>query len=209
MRASELRALSVQTGKLPAIVEQYPGIRTGTILDVGCRSMELKSWLPKGSRYRGLDIHMPADVVADLDAGLPFREASFDSVIALDVLEHTERIHSCLRELCRVAKRHVLLSLPNMYEIKLRLKFLLGYRLGGKYGLPIEPPSDRHRWLFSFSDARRFCGHLATQAGFRLIDEGYLVGPMRKRMLTSQLVGSFPNLLAPTYVAFMERVSRP
>ncbi len=44
---------------------------------------------------------------------LPFDDNSFDLVISTEVLEHLEDPLHALREVCRVSKRYVLLSVPN------------------------------------------------------------------------------------------------
>ena len=49
------------------------------------------------------------DVVADVGVGLPFPDRSADVVVALDVLEHADRIHDSFAELCRVARKHIVL----------------------------------------------------------------------------------------------------
>ncbi len=74
-------------------------------------------------------------------------------------------------ELCRVSRAYVIIGLPNMYEWHFRVMFLLGRKLGGKYGLPIDPPVDRHRWLFGLNEARNFVSLRSIKAGFRIIDE--------------------------------------
>lgn len=45
--------------------------------------------------------------------GTPFAAASFDLVICSEVLEHLEDPHAALEELSRLARQHVLLSVPN------------------------------------------------------------------------------------------------
>jgi hypothetical protein len=58
-----------------------------------------------------------ADVVTDLERGtLPFDDRSFETVVAADVLEHVDSMHAFFDELCRVADRHVIVSLPNPYR---------------------------------------------------------------------------------------------
>ena len=125
--------------------------------------------------------------------------------MALDVLEHTDDIYRSFSELCRVAHSHVLIVLPNVYEIKGRARFLFGRRLSGKYGLPQDPPSDRHRWLFSLPEAVNFAHTMGQRCGFEVVDEGCLIGPWRSVMGVCQLVSFFPNLLSPSYVALLHR----
>lgn len=90
----------------------------------------------------------------DLEQGLPFKDKSFDTVVAFDVLEHLENIYKAFDGLYPVAKGYVFIGLPNMYEWRFRLLFVLRRKLSGKYGLPPEAPKDRHRWLFSLDEAR-------------------------------------------------------
>ncbi len=154
-----------ELGKFHGIVHAFPDIWTGRILDVGCRSGNLREVLHQHNEpveYCGLDLYPPADVIADLEKGLPFKGKEFDVVVALDVLEHTDDIHKAFDEICRVARQFAVITLPNAYELKGRIKFLLGQRISGKYGLPVEKPADRHRWLFSFDEARNFVRVRAT-----------------------------------------------
>jgi Methyltransferase domain len=107
--------------KAESIVSSYPGIWSGTVLDVGCRDQALRQAL-KGQpvRYVGLDLHPPADVLADVDDGIPLADGEAAVVVALDVLEHTNGIHHAFDELCRVARDHIVIALPNAFEIQSR-----------------------------------------------------------------------------------------
>ncbi len=176
------------------------------MLDVGCRSGNLHRVLSSSDvKYCGLDLYPPASVIGHLGSGLPFAQESFDTVVALDVLEHTDDIYRSFGELCRVAQGYVVVTLPNALEITKRLKFLLGHSLGGKYGLPTEPPRDRHRWLFSLAEAIEFCRARTKQYGFQVLDEGCLIGPRRGFALGKLAVSVFPNLLSPTYLVLLGR----
>lgn len=193
-------------GKFVSMVRAFPKIWSGSVLDVGCRSRQLKDALPKETvDYMGMDLYPPADVVGNLGTGLPFDEASADTVVALDVLEHTDNIYNSFAELCRVARNHVLIGLPNLYEISGRKRFLLGQQVSGKYGLPTNPPKDRHRWFFSFREALSFTHTMAKNNGFEVIEEGCLIGPRRNVFGLRYVVGAFPNLLSAWYVALLRR----
>jgi SAM-dependent methyltransferase len=187
-------------------VRAFPDIWSGSVLDVGCRSRQLKDSLPKDTTdYLGVDLYPPADVVANLGTGLPFDAASCDTVVALDVLEHTDDIHNSFAELCRVARNHILFGIPNLYELTLRKRFFFGQCISGKYGLPVNPPMDRHRWIFSFREAENFTHAMATKCGFAVAGEGCLIGPRRSVLGVRHLVNVFPNLLSPSYVALLQR----
>ncbi len=186
------------------IVAAFPDAWQGSVLDVGCRGGELREALVgTETTYRGLDISPPADIVADLDDTIPLPDDDAHVVVALDVLEHTDDIHSAFSEVCRVAARCVIISLPNNYELSARLNHLRGRPISGKYGLPVDPPGDRHRWFFSMSDARRFCRKRAEIEGWTLIDEGYTLGPRRAKL--GPLATMRPELSSPTYVARFAR----
>jgi Methyltransferase domain len=201
-----VRTLAVDGGgalaKAESVVAAYPKIWSGTVLDVGCRDQALRRALAERPvRYVGLDIHPPADLLADLDDGVPMGDEEADVVVALDVLEHTNDIHRAFDECCRVARSHVVIALPNQFELHDRWATVRGRARSGKYGLPLEPPADRHRWLFTFDEARAFCRHRAGPAGWRVADEAVMVGPRRHRI--EPLVKWWPSLLAPDLVAHL------
>ena len=193
-------------GKLRGIVSTLNNVWSGRILDVGCRSGDLRRTLPDGAwEYFGLDLVFPADVIASLNGGLPFPDNSFETVVALDVLEHTDDIHGSFRELCRVAERYVVVCLPNAYEALARLRFLLGKPLSGKYGLPAQKPLDRHRWLFSWKEAQAFTQSMSEDCGFHIEVQGSLIGPRTKSWLGLTMVDWLPNLLSPWYVVLLQK----
>jgi SAM-dependent methyltransferase len=84
-----------------------------TILDVGCGSGSFGRHAPPGVRIHGIDRDESAlalaalheDVVTRVDLAreaLPFEDATFDGVLAKDVLEHLPDPLSLVRELHRV-----------------------------------------------------------------------------------------------------------
>jgi len=133
----------------------------GQVLDVGCDEAGLRELLPEAD-YTGVDVGGQPDVELDLEQAerLPFEDMAFDCVVCTDVLEHLDNLHHILGELVRVARGHVIVSLPNCWA-EARRPIERGKGSFGHYGLPSERPMDRHKWFFSLSEARDF---LAVQS---------------------------------------------
>lgn len=153
--------------KAAYIADKYRAILSGSVLDVGCDTAPLRGLVGHPNLYVGVDVRPDADTVVNLDKGrIPFANASFDTVVCTDVLEHLERCHAVFDELCRVARAHVIVSLPNP------LRNVLDWIAQGMrgplkhYGLPTERPSDRHRWFFGHDEATLFIRDRAARAGF-------------------------------------------
>jgi ubiquinone/menaquinone biosynthesis C-methylase UbiE len=97
-----------------------------TILDLGCGYGAYSGALLKeGRSCFGCDINIQylrkAAVeglpVATVDSLLPFRDRSFDTVMIFEVLEHVENLDSVLAEAFRVARKNVLITVPNSENI--------------------------------------------------------------------------------------------
>lgn len=179
--------------KLEALAAALAPYLSGSVVDVGCDRCALRAHLP--GPYVGLDAGGEPDVRCNLEEGLPLEDRSWDTAVAMDVLEHLERAHAVFDELCRVASRYVIVGLPNMYEWRFRLQYLLGGPVSGKYGLPPQPPEDRHRWLLSLGDARRFVRERGDAAGF--VVERELLGYYHYRRPVPRLVSMVGVRLAP------------
>lgn len=91
------------------------------VLDVGSGSLGLQGALRMagmGARYRVV----PTDInrafltrgIVSSAAYLPFKSKSFDAVVAMDLLEHvpSELRAGMVSEMCRVARRRVIVTLP-------------------------------------------------------------------------------------------------
>ncbi len=170
-----------------------------SLLDAGCRTMALKPLLHNCREYFGTDLTSGDGVIqCNLEEELPFDDHSFDIVTALDVLEHLENPHQALRELFRVARKAVFISLPNMYYIQFRWNFLLGRGLSGKYAFPPTPIVDRHRWVLSYDEALRL---VSMNADEHAVDHEMIL-PVRGRTkaisqpIEKWLGNRWPNLFA-------------
>jgi Methyltransferase domain len=152
------------------IVEHLLKGRVGTLLDVGARDKTLERYVDKGRiHYLSADREGPHDFQITLGESIAVPDRQFDYVTSLDVLEHVDDIHVALGELLRIAKKLVIVSLPNMASYPHRFSFLARGRLGtDKYNLSPMPRNDRHRWLTTYEDSRRFVEANAAKDGFRV-----------------------------------------
>jgi SAM-dependent methyltransferase len=91
-----------------------------SVLDVGCGPHGLACAVP-GAEFVGVDLSFPDAVAPGMIAlrnapgPLPFEDASFETVICLDVLEHIPpaQRREFVHELTRVAARRVLIACPS------------------------------------------------------------------------------------------------
>ena len=91
--------------------------RTGNVLDVGCGDGLLASLLAAKLPYAGfygIDVlvrentHVPVGYFDGVK--IPFDDNSFDTVMMVDVLHHTDEPAILMREAKRVAKDHIILK---------------------------------------------------------------------------------------------------
>ncbi len=132
--------------------------RINNILDIGCGEGFLVGHLPKNIKYTGID-HNPESIkIAKATAYQPretdffvgdvyklsFPDNQFDVVACLEVLEHLEKPEKALAEIRRVAKKYVVLSVPN------EPWFQLANFLRGKYLSRLgNHPEHINRWNVS------------------------------------------------------------
>lgn len=141
-----------------------PGRR---VLDVGCRAGELTRSYLEGNRVVGLDVDRDAlaeaaglgieTVWADAQRRLPFRDETFDVVVAGEVLEHLADPRAFIDEAFRVLRPGGTLvgSIPNAFRLKNRLRFLVGRSPSDDPTmLQLLSPDDLLALLGDFEDAR-------------------------------------------------------
>jgi len=110
LRLLEYEALSLHLGTL------------GQALDVGGgRRADYISSLFRGQRLDSInaDPVMAPTVTADLEGGLPFGTAAYDTVLSLNTLEHLRNDGFVLREMLRVLRPggRLLLGVPFLYPV--------------------------------------------------------------------------------------------
>lgn len=147
------------------IAHRFSRFLSTSVLDVGCDMAVLKGLLPTVA-YTGIDIGGKPDLQLNLERieRLPFADGAFHSTVCSDVLEHLDNLHHTFNELVRVTAKHVIISLPNNWA-NARKPIGRGRGSFGFYGLPIEPPKDRHKWFFSLSEADAFMKGQARKHG--------------------------------------------
>jgi SAM-dependent methyltransferase len=160
------------------------------VLDLGCRSGALTRHFLDGNEVVGLDVDAAAlaragalgitPVQADVEEPLPFEDASFDAVVAGELLEHLQFPDALVAEIRRVLEPGGVAvgSVPNAFRVQSRLRFLLG-----------RPPEDDPTHLRMFSpDAIR-----ALLSGFEDVRLDFVGGRYRRlsaRLLARDLVFS-------------------
>jgi SAM-dependent methyltransferase len=132
-----------------------PGRR---VLDLGCRTGALTRAYASANEVVGVDVDRDAleqtaelgieTVWTDVEEPLPFAEASFDVVVAGELLEHLRRPDRLMEEIRRVLipGGTIAGSVPNAYRLKNRLRALAGR--------PIEQ-DPTHEHLFRTRDVFR------------------------------------------------------
>ena len=112
--------------------------KSSTVLEIGVGNKVVSDVLKKlGKKVTTLDIaeDLQPDVVASVTE-MPLADASFDVVLAAEILEHVpwEELPKVLSEIRRVSKKYALISLPHS-----------GYTFSFSWKVPLLPTQ---RWIF-------------------------------------------------------------
>lgn len=191
-----------------------------SVLDIGCSDAWLATNLDRSDiNYTGLDIEVTQLARKNIsdrgfslieinleESKLPFDDNSFDMVVCTDVLEHINHLHGVFDDIIRVAKKYVIISLPNIYVWSIRKKILRGQQVKF-YNLPSTEPEDRHKWFFSYSDAKNF---IYSQKNVNVIEEFPYYDKRRGlKNLYGRIIEKkrlFPNLFSLSYWCLLEKI---
>jgi SAM-dependent methyltransferase len=170
------------------LFRDYVGGPGRRVLDLGCRYGAPTRAYARGNEVIGVDVDREALAEAaklgietqwaDVDEPLPFDDASFDVVVAGELLEHVRdpaRLVSEAQRVLRPGGRFVG-SVPNAFRLKNRLRFLLGRK-------PEEDPTHLH--MFSPDDVR------ALLDGFEDPELSFIAGrfvPLHGRLFANDIV---------------------
>jgi 2-polyprenyl-3-methyl-5-hydroxy-6-metoxy-1,4-benzoquinol methylase len=143
------------------LFRRYVGGPGRRVLDLGCRDGALSVAYLDGNEVIGVDVDREAlaraeelglkTEWADLDEPLAFDDASFEVVVAGELLEHIRSPQALIDEARRVLRPGGTLvgSTPNGFRLKNRLRFAAGRH-------PERDPTHLH--LFRPEDVRRLLG---------------------------------------------------
>lgn len=129
-------------------------LKVRKILEIGIGNKTLSNYLKKqGLNVKTCDFdeRLSPDVVADI-RNLPFKDNTFDCVVAFEILEHLpfKYFSNCLSELSRASNKHVIISIPysSVYiELLLRFPFITKIIKKDFLRLFISIPFISHKFL--------------------------------------------------------------
>jgi methionine biosynthesis protein MetW len=138
--------------------------RGNRVLDLGCRYGALTRAYAEGNEVVGVDVDREAlaeaaklgieTTWADVEEPLPFAAASFDVVVAGELLEHVRRPEHVVAEAQRLLRPggRLVGSVPNAFRLRNRLRFLAGRA-------PEDDPTHLH--MFRPATVRELLAELA------------------------------------------------
>lgn len=137
--------------QLKEVLAQKPS----SVLEVGVGDRVFGSFIKNNTsiQYTSVDVdeELHPDVVGSV-LTLPFANASFDVACAFEVLEHLpfEQFDQALSELCRVARTHIVISVPHFgptLSFALKVPFLPQIRFALKIPFPRKHVfNGQHYW---------------------------------------------------------------
>lgn len=141
------------------LLEALPAV--ATVLDVGCGDGRLASSLAKARPHLqvlGIDVLERPDTAIPVRVfdgrRIPYEDGTFDAVILVDVLHHTDEPDRLLREAARVSVRHVVIKDHLREGLLARATLAFMDRTGNLQHGVASPGTywKRSQWLEAFSE---------------------------------------------------------
>ena len=166
-----------------------------SILDIGCGDGVVGNLLPHEWDYRGIDLSNASIYEQNasdnrilysspdqIEAVLARSEPA-DVVLMLDVLEHTRRFSDLFERAIPLAKRCIIVSLPNELFLLDRLRLLIGKEHPAhSLDLIHLPEGFKHQYLINIAKARQILSDVASQNDFKLAQEWHRPLVAKKRL---------------------------
>ncbi|WP_010314342.1 bifunctional 2-polyprenyl-6-hydroxyphenol methylase/3-demethylubiquinol 3-O-methyltransferase UbiG [Synechococcus sp. CB0205] len=186
-----------------------PNYTSTTLLDIGCGDGVVSRHLPSQCEYTGLDIsdaciyeqrhdnpkvrYVQAGQIPDLMRS----EGPWDTVLLLDVIEHTRRFTPLFELALTRANQQVVVSLPNELFVLDRLRMLRGHELNAhSLDLVDQPEGFKHQFIVNIDKARSLLSQRAEALGFNLTEE--ILRPLiSKRRLAQPACWALQQLSSP------------
>jgi len=179
-----------------------------TVLDIGSGDGLLLSLVQEkfpGAHVEGADISLEAikrctergihATLVESAERLPYADKSFDTVVLLDVLEHTYQPERILKEAARVARIQVIVGVPNFSSLPARLQVLMGE-------VPENNrPQKGHVYWFN----KNALESVANKSGVSIHPKNWHMNVQRPlRAFAPLLLRAWPNLFALSFVVAVE-----
>ncbi len=185
-------------------------IDSGTVLDLGSGDGLLLAMLrDKGVTGEGLDLAEEGVAKANAkglttrvyDFGsnkLPYPDASFDTVVMLDVLEHLYDPGILLKEAARVSKKNIVVGVPNFSSFPARMQTLFG-RVPEN-----NQPKKGHVFWFNLPVLKSLFSHSGLSL-IKLETNTFSQSIPYVRHITKLLKRVLPNLFSLSFVALARK----
>jgi ubiquinone/menaquinone biosynthesis C-methylase UbiE len=161
-------------------LKEVLALKPASVLEVGVGDRVFGNFIKNNTTitYTSLDIaeDLHPDVVGSITK-LPFADTSFDVACAFEVLEHLpfEQFDRALAELARVARTHVIISLPHfgpMFSFSLKIPFFPLIRFAFEIPFPKKHVfNSQHHWEIGKRGYPQRCIRCAIEKHFIITKE--------------------------------------
>jgi 2-polyprenyl-3-methyl-5-hydroxy-6-metoxy-1,4-benzoquinol methylase len=179
-----------------------------TVIDLGARDQILLKFLPFKWRYTGVDkFAKKLNLNIDVEENFKDINKKYDVVIALDIIEHLNSPIKFFDNCKEICNELIILNIPNAAYYQFRLNFLFTGELTEKFHFSGNFEDDRHRWLTTFYNTKKFLRNLNTH-GYNLEIKKIYKTRNKIRILQKieKILGMiFPNFFCWSMLIFIKK----